>query len=76
VESGEGVRIQAPLLRLSKERIVRLGDRLGVPWGLTWSCYAGGPTPCGRCDACRLRALGFRSAGLRDPAVRKARGPA
>lgn len=76
VESGEGVRIRAPLLRLSKERIVRLGDGLGVPWRLTWSCYAGGPTPCGRCDACRLRALGFRSAGLRDPAVRKARGPA
>jgi 7-cyano-7-deazaguanine synthase len=66
-EGGRGIRLRAPLLRLSKERIVRLGERLGVPWGLTWSCYAGGRTPCGRCDACRLRRLGFAAAGVRDP---------
>ncbi len=67
VETGRGVRIRAPLLRLSKERIVELGERLGVPWELTWSCYAGGRTPCGRCDACRLRSQGFSAAGVRDP---------
>jgi 7-cyano-7-deazaguanine synthase len=68
VETGQGVRVKAPLLRLSKGGIVRLGERLGVPWRLTWSCYAGGRRPCGRCDACRLRSLGFESAGVRDPA--------
>jgi 7-cyano-7-deazaguanine synthase len=73
VEDGVPIRIKAPLLRLSKERIVRLGDRLGVPWARTWSCYAGGRVPCGRCDACRLRALGFRAAGRDDPALRSAR---
>jgi len=73
VESGRGIRIRAPLLHLSKERIVRLGERLGVPWQLTWSCYAGGRTPCGLCDACRLRARGFSAAGVRDPVVRTAR---
>jgi len=72
VESGKGIRVRAPLLRLSKERIVRLGERLGVPWRLTWSCYAGGREPCGRCDACRLRALGFSGAGVRDPVARSA----
>jgi 7-cyano-7-deazaguanine synthase len=73
VEDGVPIRIKAPLLRLSKERIVRLGDRLGVPWARTWSCYAGGRIPCGRCDACRLRAVGFRAAGRDDPALPSAR---
>ncbi len=67
VEKGEYVRVETPLLRLSKAEIVRLGERLGVPWGLTWSCYAGGRTPCGKCDACRLRQKGFAEAGRADP---------
>jgi 7-cyano-7-deazaguanine synthase len=67
VSEGWRVRVKAPLLRLSKAEIVRLGDRLGVPWEVTWSCYAGGRVPCGRCDACRLRARGFRGAGRSDP---------
>jgi 7-cyano-7-deazaguanine synthase len=69
VERGEQVRIEAPLLRRSKADIVRLGERLGVPWHLTWSCYAGERRACGRCDACRLRALGFSAAGVRDPVL-------
>ncbi|HZY71404.1 MAG TPA: 7-cyano-7-deazaguanine synthase QueC [Thermoplasmata archaeon] len=70
VERGWAPEIVAPLLRWSKAEIVRRGERLGVPWGLTWSCYAGGRSPCGRCDACRLRAKGFAAAGVRDPTVR------
>lgn len=72
VETGRGVRIRAPLLRRSKADIVRWGERLGVPWGLTWSCYAGGARPCGRCDACRLRAKGFAEAGIVDPTTSNA----
>ncbi|HXY46290.1 MAG TPA: 7-cyano-7-deazaguanine synthase QueC [Thermoplasmata archaeon] len=67
VEDGQTIRVRAPLLRLSKAGIVRAGERLGVPWELTWSCYAGGRSPCGRCDACRLRRRGFRGAGRPDP---------
>lgn len=66
-ERGDRIRIAAPLLRLSKAKIVRLGERLRVPWKLTWSCYAGGRSPCGRCDACRLRQKGFAEAGRIDP---------
>jgi 7-cyano-7-deazaguanine synthase len=69
------LRVRAPLLRWSKAEIVRQGDRLGMPWELTWSCYAGGSRPCGRCDACRLRARGFRAAGRSDPALGKRRRP-
>ncbi len=59
--------VRAPLLTLSKTGIVRLGERLRVPWELSWSCYAGGRRPCGTCDSCRLRARGFRAAGVPDP---------
>jgi len=70
VEGTMRLRVRAPLLRKSKAEIVRWGERLRVPWALTWSCYAGGRTPCGRCDSCRLRAKGFADAGVRDPLVR------
>ena len=67
VEGGR-LRIHAPLLRLSKKGIVRLGTRLGVPFGITQTCYD--PIrgrACGRCDACRLRRRGFEDAGVPDP---------
>ena len=70
VERGEQIRVETPLLRLSKTEIVRLGDRLRVPWRLTWSCYTGGQRPCGTCDACRLRQKGFAEAGRPDPVRR------
>lgn len=56
---ARNIRIEAPLLYKSKKEIVRLGKKLGVPFEMTWSCYRGGKLPCGRCDACRLRQLGF-----------------
>ncbi|MFI5403450.1 MAG: 7-cyano-7-deazaguanine synthase QueC, partial [Planctomycetota bacterium] len=68
---GHPPRILAPLLDLSKEAIVRLGERLKVPFADTISCYDPGPDgrPCGTCDACRLRRLGFSAAGASDPAA-------
>ncbi|MCI4318801.1 MAG: 7-cyano-7-deazaguanine synthase QueC [Thermoplasmata archaeon] len=67
VEEEWRPKIVTPLLRKSKADIVRLGETLGVPWALTWACYAGGRRPCGRCDACLLRAKGFAEARVRDP---------
>jgi 7-cyano-7-deazaguanine synthase len=66
-EDGRTLRFYAPLITLSKAEIVREGTRLGVPWELTWSCYAGGEQACGRCDSCQLRLKGFTEAGLSDP---------
>ncbi|HEX3270232.1 MAG TPA: 7-cyano-7-deazaguanine synthase QueC [Ktedonobacterales bacterium] len=66
-EDGRVMRFHAPLIALSKADIVREGTRLGVPWKLTWSCYAGGKEACGRCDSCQLRLMGFADAGLSDP---------
>jgi 7-cyano-7-deazaguanine synthase len=68
---GRPVEILAPLVRMSKAEIVRLGLDLGLDQSLTTSCYdpdeAG--RPCRRCDACRLREAGFTAAGLIDPLV-------
>jgi len=64
---GEAIAIVAPLLHLKKTEIVELGNRLGVPWEQTWSCYAGGEKACGHCDSCRLRLAAFAELGLSDP---------
>ena len=60
---GRTIRVETPLIHLSKPQIVRLAQRLKVPTQLTWSCYQGGRRPCGACDSCRLRAKGFKEAG-------------
>jgi len=65
---GVPIRIATPLINKSKADIVRLAAQLGAPLEQTWSCYEGGPRPCGRCDSCLLRAKGFAEAGLADPA--------
>jgi len=68
--SGSPLRIRAPLLRLSKAQIVKLGTRLGVPYRMTMSCYDPvGGRACGRCDACLLRRKGFAEAGVPDPTL-------
>lgn len=61
--------VLAPLLRLSKAGIVELARKVKAPIELTWSCYAGGGRPCGRCDSCKLRAKGFAEAGVVDEAL-------
>ena len=66
---GKKIKVVTPLIRKTKARIVRLGIGLGVPYGLTWSCYRGGKTPCGKCDSCNFRAKGFQEAGVRDPSL-------
>jgi 7-cyano-7-deazaguanine synthase len=68
VEGRTRLTIHTPLIQLSKARIVKLGRELGVPFGLTHSCYD--PLPgggaCGQCDACLLRRKGFEEAGIED----------
>ncbi|MGE0599297.1 MAG: 7-cyano-7-deazaguanine synthase QueC [Dehalococcoidia bacterium] len=63
------MRIEAPIITMSKADIVRYGSELGAPLELTWSCYAGLEWPCGVCDSCLLRAAGFAAAGVPDPAL-------
>ena len=66
---GAGFKIHTPLTAMSKADIIREGQRLGVDFALTHSCYD--PTPeglaCSLCDSCRLRQRGFAEAGIADP---------
>lgn len=68
-DEGEGFRVHAPLLAMTKADIAREAARLGLDAGASWSCYDPQPDghPCGLCDSCRLRAKGFAEAGLIDP---------
>ncbi len=65
------IHVETPIIEMSKAEIVRMGMELHAPLELTWSCYQGGPTPCGACDSCLLRAKGFQEAGFQDPALRR-----
>ena len=66
---GYGFNIEAPLIKLNKAEIIRLGIDLGVDFSLTHSCYdpVVGRTACGQCESCLLRRKGFSDAGLVDP---------
>lgn len=69
VEGTSTLRIEAPLLQMTKADIVRKAVELGVDLSLTHSCYDPDPSgkPCGRCDSCVLRRKGFEAAGVMDP---------
>lgn len=66
---GARLHVHAPLLHLTKAQIVLEGVRLGVDFSQTVSCYRADAEgrACAHCDACRLRAEGFRAAGVVDP---------
>ena len=63
---GHPIRVETPILSLSKAEIVKLGKELDAPLHLTWSCYEGGEKACGKCDSCQLRLRGFEDAGYKD----------
>jgi 7-cyano-7-deazaguanine synthase len=66
---GAAITVHAPIIAMTKADIVRRGMALGVDFALTVSCYQATTDgrACGRCDSCRLRQAGFRSAGVDDP---------
>lgn len=61
------IRVLAPFVNWVKTDIVRRGEELRVPFELTWSCYAGGTTHCGKCGTCIDRRTAFEKAGVADP---------
>jgi 7-cyano-7-deazaguanine synthase len=63
------IKIQTPLINMTKAQIIQKGVELGVDYALTHSCYdpSSQGFACGRCDSCILRKNGFEEAGIADP---------
>ncbi len=66
-EKKQRIRIHAPFMHMTKAEEIKLGQKLGVDYSLTWPCYRGDEKPCGRCDSCLLREKAFAEAGIKDP---------
>lgn len=66
---GRYLRINKPLIDLTKAEIIQLGMQAGVDYSQTVSCYQATEEglACGKCDSCRLRKIGFEQAGVGDP---------
>lgn len=65
---GSAIRIETPLIQLSKSDIILLGNKLGVDYAMTVSCYraAQDGLACGHCDSCTFRKNGFAQAKIKD----------
>ncbi len=66
-----GIQLQTPLIEMTREEVVRLGQHLSVPFELSWSCLSSGERPCGTCYGCVSRAQGFVGAAMPDPIMIK-----
>ena len=68
---GQLIKIETPLIHMSKAEIIQKGIDLGVDYAQTLSCYAPDTEgkACGRCDSCRLRRQGFEAANVPDPTL-------
>lgn len=68
-DRGVPILINAPFMEKTKVEIVKLGQKLGVPWEDTWSCYRGESLHCGKCGTCHERKEAFRLTGVLDPTI-------
>ena len=66
IGSLDDVQIEAPLIHMNKEEIVKLGDKIGAPINISYSCYRGGEEHCGVCESCMRRKRAFELAGVED----------
>ena len=63
----ERVKLDAPLIKLTEDRVLKLGETYAVPWELTWCCERGEFHHCGTCRKCIRRQKAFEKAKLLDP---------
>jgi 7-cyano-7-deazaguanine synthase len=71
VGDGFKLKVMMPVGNMMKHEIVALGNSLGAPMHLTWSCYRAGEVHCGSCGPCYMRRKAFEITGLEDPIAYK-----
>ena len=66
---GNSIKIHTPLIEMTKAEIIHEGIKNNVDYKMTVSCYQANKNgfACGKCDSCRLRKEGFRTAQIEDP---------
>jgi 7-cyano-7-deazaguanine synthase len=66
---GQRIKINTPLISMTKAEIIRTGLQLGVDYSATVTCYdvSSEGEACGACDACLLRLKGFAENSATDP---------
>jgi 7-cyano-7-deazaguanine synthase len=66
---GQQIKINTPLISMTKAEIIRTGLELGVDYSMTITCYdvSNEGQACGACDACLLRLKGFAENSATDP---------
>jgi 7-cyano-7-deazaguanine synthase len=67
------IKIETPIIHMTKSEIIKTGLELGAPLEFTWSCYQNEDEACGVCDSCALRLRGFQQLGVEDPIPYKVR---
>lgn len=69
-EKKQRITLHTPFMQMSKADEIRWGLKLGVDYGMTWTCYRGDEKPCGTCDSCLLRTKAFNEIGMVDPLIK------
>ena len=67
VANYDPISILSPYLYRTKGDIARVGKKLGLDYGLAWTCYNGRDKACGKCGACQERLEAMADAGINDP---------
>lgn len=63
------VKVVAPYTKITKSDIARIGQKLGIDYTETWSCYKGGEVHCGKCGTCVERKEALAEAGIEDKTI-------
>lgn len=69
IGTNNKVKIFAPYSSFPKSVIVQIGEKLGVEYEKTYSCYKGQEKHCGVCGTCVKRKEAFKQAGIEDKTI-------